>query len=88
MRTPKPTDSEKKAWPNAALHIIGSERTVKSGVKKKRNPSPKPERVIAKTANAIKMIIEKGTRIVDSRSIPFFTPKETTMPVIAAAIIK
>jgi hypothetical protein len=84
-RIPIPTESEKKACPNAALQRTGSARAEKSGLKRYIIPSANPERVVPIRTRIISMMKQKGIRTFEILSIPFRTPRETMIPVRNAA---
>ncbi len=87
-RIPVPTEREKKACPKAAPHRRGSPSTEKSGVKKYPIASENPGSVTPYTASMTRITTETGIRLIDIRSIPFWTPRETTSPVTTAVTMK
>ena len=71
---PKPTESEKKIWPYAAIHTPGSDSTPQLGVKKVLRPSRAPSRNSERITRATNRTTRSGMKNNAVRPMPFWTP--------------
>ncbi len=85
---PKPTESEKKIWPYAAIHTDESVSAPQSGVNRASRPAPDPSRNSARMTTAMNRSTSTGTKNCDVAPMPFCTPKAriamTTIHVISS----